>query len=79
MAKILERTHTFLQLPSREIKPRYQGMSILIDNGIATQHFLDVVDSHSEFIDFVKFGWCTSLIRIPFNQGYKILFWRDSF
>lgn len=81
MAKILERTHTFLQLPSREIKPRYQGMSILIDNGIATQHFIDVVSSHSEFIDFVKFGWCTSLItkdldkKIEFLSGKSINFY----
>ena len=73
MIKILEKSHTFLQLPRREIKPRYQGMSILIDNGLATQHFLDVVGSHSQFIDLVKFGWCTSLITKDLDKKIEFL------
>jgi phosphosulfolactate synthase len=62
MAKVLEKAKTFLQLPDRETKPRKQGMTILIDTGVSTQRFLDVVSSYSEFIDLVKFGWCTALI-----------------
>lgn len=73
MTQLLERTHTFLQLPTREMKPRHQGMSILIDNGIATQHFLDVISSHREFIDLVKFGWCTSLITKDLDKKIEFL------
>lgn len=62
MSRILERSTTFLQLPDREKKPRKQGMSILIDTGVSTQRFVDVVNSHGELIDLVKFGWCTSLV-----------------
>lgn len=62
MSRSLERANTFLQLPARENKPRKRGMSILIDNGVSTQRFLDVVNSHRELIDLVKFGWCTSLV-----------------
>ena len=73
MPRILERTNNFLQLPARETKPRQQGMSILIDNGIPTQHFVDVVSSHRELIDLVKFGWCTSLITKDLGKKIECL------
>lgn len=73
MDKLIERTSTFLQLPNREAKPRKHGMSILIDNGVSTQYFLDVIGSHSEFIDLVKFGWCTSLITKELEKKIESL------
>ena len=73
MTKVLERTNTFLQLPDRAKKPRKQGMSILIDTGVSTQIFLDVVGSHSEFIDLVKFGWCTALITKDLEKKIEYL------
>ena len=73
MDRILERTSTFLQLPNREAKPRKHGMSILIDNGVPTQHFFDVVSSYSDLIDFVKFGWCTSLVTKDIGRKIEYL------
>lgn len=52
----------FLDLPEREQIPRDNGLNILIDNGLATQYFCDVISSHSLLIDTVKFGWGTALI-----------------
>lgn len=49
-------------LPARKIKPRASGWTLLLDAGVPTKYFLDVLDSYSEFIDFIKFGWCTSLL-----------------
>ena len=49
-------------LPARNMKPRTSGWTLLLDPGVPTKYFLDVVDSHSELIDFIKFGWCTSLL-----------------
>jgi phosphosulfolactate synthase len=77
MDQVIERTHTFLQLPSREIKPRHQGMSILIDNGVSTQRFLDVIGSYSEFIDLVKFGWCTALVTKDLERKIEFLVEND--
>lgn len=51
-----------LVLPQRSIKPRTAGWSMLIDTGVAFNHFQDIVASFSEYIDFVKFGWGTSLV-----------------
>ncbi|WP_164669295.1 phosphosulfolactate synthase [Virgibacillus doumboii] len=55
-------TETGLILPAREGKPRDNGLTILIDNGTPLELFLDTIRSSSEYIDFVKFGWGTSLI-----------------
>ncbi|WP_100405908.1 phosphosulfolactate synthase [Bacillus solitudinis] len=51
-----------LELPLRQSKPRDCGLTILIDNGSSLQQFKDTINSNSLLIDFVKFGWGTSLI-----------------
>ncbi|MFA9558864.1 phosphosulfolactate synthase [Evansella sp. AB-rgal1] len=53
---------TSLTLPIRKGKPRDTGLTILIDNGLPIQFFLDTINSSSEYIDFIKFGWGTSII-----------------
>jgi phosphosulfolactate synthase len=49
-------------LPARSRKPRTRGLTMVIDPGMATGAFLDVVSSHGELIDLVKFGWGTALV-----------------
>ena len=71
--QVFEKSITFLQLPIREIKPRSYGLTILIDNGTPTQHFFDVIGSHSDFIDIVKFGWCTALITKDIDRKIEYL------
>ncbi|WP_053220255.1 phosphosulfolactate synthase [Virgibacillus senegalensis] len=51
-----------LCLPERERKPRENGITVVIDNGAPLQLLNAVVDSSGDYIDFVKFGWGTSLI-----------------
>ena len=53
---------TGLRLPARSVKPRERGWSILIDPGLSTHHFEDVIESAAGMIDLVKFGWGTSVI-----------------
>ena len=53
---------TGLKLPERSVKPRERGLSILIDPGLPTHHFEDVIESAAGMIDLVKFGWGTSVI-----------------
>ncbi len=52
----------FIKLPNRASKPRTFGLNFLLDNGLPTQKFIDVIESHSELIDSVKFGWGTALV-----------------
>jgi phosphosulfolactate synthase len=55
-------TKTTLQLPSRTVKPRRTGLTMLIDGGIPLGQFTDLVSSAAEYIDFVKFGWGTAVV-----------------
>ena len=52
----------YLNLPDRTAKPRSTGITMVIDNGIPSRYFADVVASYGEHIDFVKFGWGTSVV-----------------
>lgn len=51
-----------LDLPHRPVKPRRTGLTMMIDNGLPTGHFTDVVKSFAPLVDVVKFGWGTSLV-----------------
>lgn len=53
---------TFLELPSRSVKPRGDGLTVAIDKGLATRQFIDVVESAGDYLDFVKFGWGTAVV-----------------
>jgi phosphosulfolactate synthase len=52
----------FLTTPKRSTKPRDYGLTSLIDNGVPTKYFIDVIESDAHLIDIVKFGWCTGIV-----------------
>lgn len=62
-----------LRLPNRESKPRNKGITVLIDNGIPVQLFKDSISSASAYIDFVKFGWGTSIVTKYLEQKIECL------
>jgi len=62
-----------LNLPKRSVKPRNEGINLLIDNGYPTGYFKDVIESMSDKIDFVKFGWCTSSVSTNIEEKIAIL------
>jgi len=64
---------TALQLPARTQKPRKTGLTMMIDGGLPTRNFQDVVESSSEFIDFVKFGWGTAVVTTDLQRKIDIL------
>ena len=53
---------TLLRLPDRGTKPRRTGVTMVIDGGLPARFFADVIESFSELIDVVKFGWGTALV-----------------
>jgi phosphosulfolactate synthase len=46
---------------------------MMIDKGIPTRQFEDLIESHGEHIDFVKFGWGTSVVTKNFRTKLDIL------
>jgi phosphosulfolactate synthase len=64
---------TALHLPERTEKPRSAGITMVVDGGLPTRYFQDVVESGAEFLDFVKFGWGTALVTKDLQQKISIL------
>ncbi|RFU65335.1 phosphosulfolactate synthase [Peribacillus glennii] len=64
---------TGLVLPNRENKPRTNGLTIVIDNGTPIQFFKDTINSAGDYIDFVKFGWGTSLVTRHLGEKIECL------
>jgi phosphosulfolactate synthase len=63
----------FLSLPQRSSKPRSTGITSLIDNGVPTRYFMDVIESTPALIDVVKFGWCTSIVTPDLEKKIEYL------
>lgn len=53
---------SWINLPRRKSKPRVSGITVALDKGLALSQFEDCIDSHHPYIDFVKFGWGTSVV-----------------
>ena len=51
-----------LGLPERTPKPRQSGLTTIIDNGLPKGLFRDYLESAPHLVDYVKFGWGTSLV-----------------
>ena len=64
---------SFLELPNRSDKPRQAGVTMTIDKGLPFNHFVDVVTSGGDYIDFVKFGWGTSVVMKDVQKKIDVL------
>lgn len=62
-----------ISLPSRPDKPREVGLTVVIDGGLPTRYFTDLVSSFGQHIDFVKFGWGTSLVTKDIREKIAVL------
>ncbi|GAX90610.1 phosphosulfolactate synthase [Effusibacillus lacus] len=49
-------------LPGRNSKPRSCGLSMVIDKGLGIRETLDLMELASPYIDFLKFGFGTSML-----------------
>lgn len=52
----------FLSVPVRSIKPRDIGISHVIDKGLGIRQLEDLLDTASDYIDILKFGWGTAYV-----------------
>ncbi len=62
-----------LELPKREEKPRQTGVCSVLDPGLPTELFQDMIESHGQWIDWVKFGWGTALVTKDIQKKLTIL------
>jgi phosphosulfolactate synthase len=64
---------TTLHLPGRETKPRLSGLTMMMDGGLPTGAFIDLIESFAEHVDVVKFGWGTSLVTPDIQRKIDVL------
>jgi len=70
---LTNQTFQSLTLPERASKDttlglRNRGITMVIDSGMAYGQFADMVESHSDLIDVIKFGWGTSYINFELAE-----------
>lgn len=63
-------------IPNRPGKPREFGLTMVMDKGLSLEEAKNMVASGAEYIDFVKFGFGTSLITPQLKE--KITVYRDA-
>ena len=63
-------------LPERPVKPRNSGITMVMDKGLSTREAEDFMSVGSEYTDFVKLGFGTSLITPGFEK--KIVIYKES-
>ena len=64
---------TVLTLPERAVKPRTSGLTMVIDGGVPLGLFTDQIELGAEYIDFVKFGWGTSVVTNCLREKISVL------
>jgi phosphosulfolactate synthase len=63
-------------LPDRSTKPRKEGVTMVMDKGISIRQAEDFISTSSQYVDFVKLGFGTSLISQNVKQ--KVKMYRDA-
>ena len=59
-------------LPERPLKPRQTGLTMVMDKGLSIREAEDFMSVGSEYTDFVKLGFGTSLITPGVEQKINI-------
>ena len=50
-------------LNKREEKPRTKGITMVLDKGLGLETAESLMDISGEYVDYMKFGWGTSIIH----------------
>ena len=61
-----------LELPYRTVKPRNLGITMVMDTGLPLDLIEDYLKMNSEFIDYVKIGWGTSVVTNDVEKKIKL-------
>ncbi|MDP4280733.1 MAG: phosphosulfolactate synthase [Bacteroidota bacterium] len=64
--------HSLPNLPDRTTKPRETGVTMVMDKGLSLREAEDLVSVASEYIDYIKLGFGTSLITPDVTKKIKL-------
>lgn len=63
---------TISDLPVRTERPRDSGITMVMDKGISLKQAADFMESCSDYVDFVKLGFGTSVISKHLKEKIKV-------
>ena len=58
-----EKAFSFLDMPERSSKPRVDGMTMCLDQGMGLDYTKDLLSLCSEYVDLWKLGWATTQLQ----------------
>lgn len=58
-------------IPERACKPRQEGLTLMLDKGLAPRQVEDVLDVAADYVDLVKLGWGTAVITPGLQRKLK--------
>jgi phosphosulfolactate synthase len=64
------------QIPERTVKPRSEGLTMVMDKGLSTREAEDFLSMGGGYADIIKLGWATSFVS-P-NLREKLELYRDA-
>lgn len=59
-------------LPKRTVRPRVNGVTMMMDKGLSLREAEDFCDANAEFTDIVKFGFGTSMITNKLEDKIRV-------
>lgn len=59
-------------IPDRDERPRKNGVTMVMDKGISLRQAEDFLDASSEYVDFVKLGFGTSIVSKNVKEKVKL-------
>jgi len=59
-------------IPQRSVKNRSHGITMVMDKGLSTRQAADMIETGGNQIDFVKFGFGTSLVSPNIKEKIKL-------
>ena len=59
---MIHKQFKMIGIPERPVKPRQEGLTLMLDKGLAPRQVEDVLDGTAEYVDLVKLGWGTAVI-----------------
>ncbi len=60
------------QIPERTVKPRSNGMTMVMDKGLSTREVENFIEVAGPYVDIVKLGWSTSFVTPVLDKKLAI-------
>lgn len=64
------------QIPERTVKPRTNGMTMVMDKGLSTREVENFIEVAGPYVDIVKLGWATSFVTPVLEK--KLAIYREA-